>query len=285
MEQPPHFRRGLFCKKGEPGMFKRLLGDRPNTAVSKKETISEDELLKQLDTAKLPAHVAIIMDGNGRWATRRGAPRSFGHRAGVNTLREIVKLSVELKLKYLTVYAFSTENWKRPREEVNILMSLLVEYLNKEIDELCAKNVRIHPMGILSELPDKARKAVDMAIRRSNNNSGLVFNVALNYGGRSELLKAVQEIGQKLISGDLKVEEINEQVMADHLFTAGQPDPDLLIRPSGDCRVSNFLLWQLAYTELWLTDTMWPDFGRKEFLQALLDFQLRERRFGGLLHN
>jgi len=266
-------------------MFKRLLGGRPNTAVSRKESISEEELLKQLDATKLPAHVAIIMDGNGRWATKRGAPRSFGHRAGVKTLREIVKLSVELKLKYLTVYAFSTENWKRPREEVNILMSLLVEYLNNEIEELCAKNVRIHPMGILSELPDKAREAVDKAIRCSNNNSGLVFNVALNYGGRSELLKAVQEIARKIVSGDLKIEQIDEQVMTDHLFTAGQPDPDLLIRPSGDCRVSNFLLWQLAYTELWLTDTLWPDFGRKEFLQALLDFQLRERRFGGLLHN
>ncbi|TYO97902.1 isoprenyl transferase [Desulfallas thermosapovorans] len=258
-------------------MLKRLLGGRH------KSTLSEEELMKQLDISKLPVHVAIIMDGNGRWATRRGAPRSFGHRAGVNALREVVKLSVELKLKYLTVYAFSTENWKRPREEVNILMNLLVEYLYKEIDELCANNVHINPMGILSELPPKPREAVDMAIRRSKNNTGLVFNVALNYGGRSELLKAVREIGQKINSGEIKVEEINEQVIADHLFTKGQPDPDLLIRPSGDCRVSNFLLWQLAYTEFWLTDVMWPDFGRREFLQALLDFQKRERRFGGLI--
>lgn len=258
-------------------MLKRLLGGRH------KSTLSEEELMKQLDISKLPVHVAIIMDGNGRWATRRGAPRSFGHRAGVNALREVVKLSVELKLKYLTVYAFSTENWKRPREEVNILMNLLVEYLYKEIDELCANNVHINPMGILSELPPKPREAVDMATRRSKNNTGLVFNVALNYGGRSELLKAVREIGQKINSGEIKVEEINEQVIADHLFTKGQPDPDLLIRPSGDCRVSNFLLWQLAYTEFWLTDVMWPDFGRREFLQALLDFQKRERRFGGLI--
>ncbi len=285
MEQPPRTRRGLSCKKGDPVMFKRLLGGRQKTAVSVEKTVNEEELLKQLDITKLPVHVAIIMDGNGRWAIRRGAPRSFGHRAGVNALREIVKLSVELKLKYLTVYAFSTENWKRPLEEVNILMSLLVEYLNKEIDELCANNVRIHPMGILSELPNKAREAVDMAIRRSSNNSGLIFNVALNYGGRSELLRAVQKIGQKIINGDIKVEDINDQVMNEHLYTAGQPDPDLLIRPSGDYRLSNFLLWQLAYTELWLTDTMWPDFSRKEFLRALLDFQLRERRFGGLLHN
>lgn len=258
-------------------MLKRLFGKR------RKSALSEEELMKQLDISKLPVHVAIIMDGNGRWATRRGAPRSLGHRAGVNALREIVKLSVELKLKYLTVYAFSTENWKRPREEVNILMNLLVEYLYKEIDELCANNVYINPMGILSELPAKPREAVDMAIRRSKNNTGLVFNVALNYGGRSELLKAVREIGLKINSGEIKVEEINEQVIADHLYTAGQPDPDLLIRPSGDCRVSNFLLWQLAYTEFWLTDVMWPDFGRQEFLQALLDFQQRERRFGGLI--
>ncbi|WP_347490848.1 isoprenyl transferase [Desulfoscipio sp. XC116] len=266
-------------------MFKWLLGNRQENAVSIKKSIGEEELLGQLDISKLPVHVAIIMDGNGRWATRRGAPRSFGHRAGVNALREVVKLSVELKLKHLTVYAFSTENWKRPRDEVNILMNLLVEYFNKEINELCANNVRIHPMGILSELPVKAKEAVDMAIRRSKNNTGLVFNVALNYGGRSELLQAVREIGKKINDGGMKVEEINEQVIAEYLFTAGQPDPDLLIRPSGDCRVSNFLLWQLAYTEFWLTDTMWPDFGRKELLQALLDFQRRERRFGGLLHN
>ena len=265
-------------------MFKRLLGDRPQTAVAKNNT-SEEELLKQLDMDKLPVHVAIIMDGNGRWATRRGASRSVGHRAGVNTLHKIVELSVELKLKYLTVYAFSTENWKRPRAEVNVLMSLLVEYLNKEIDELCANNVRIHPMGILTELPSKAREAAAMAIKRSQDNTGLFFNVAINYGGRAELLQAVQEIGRKIKNDELNVEDINEQVMDAHLYTAGQPDPDLLIRPAGDCRVSNFLLWQLAYTEIWLTNTMWPDFDRKEFLRAILDFQLRERRFGGLLHN
>lgn len=264
-------------------MFKRLLGTSLKTAASMDENVNEQELMKQLDPSKLPAHVAIIMDGNGRWATKRGALRSFGHRAGVNALREVVKLSVELKLKYLTVYAFSTENWKRPREEINVLMNLLVEYLYKEIDELCAENVKINPMGILSELPSKAQDAVAMAIERSESNTGLVFNVALNYGGRKELLKALREIGQKISRKELNVEQIDEKVIADHLYTAGQPDPDLLIRPSGDCRVSNFLLWQLAYTEFWLTDIMWPDFGRKDLLKALFDFQQRERRFGGVI--
>jgi len=265
-------------------LFKRLMGNRRN-AVSGCNELSEQEMLQQLDPARMPQHVAIIMDGNGRWATQRGALRSLGHRAGVKALREVVKLGVEIKLKYLTVYAFSTENWKRPREEVNTLMDLLVEYIYKEIDELCANNVRIHPMGLLSELPARAQEAVALAIDRSKNNTGLVFNIALNYGGRAELLRAVHLIGRKIERGELEVEQITEQVIADHLFTAGQPDPDLLIRPSGDYRVSNFLLWQLAYTEFWLTNTMWPDFGRKNFLKALLDFQHRERRFGGLVHD
>jgi undecaprenyl diphosphate synthase len=275
----------LFYSKGGGNVFKRLRGIRCKNSIQQDDNNLEKELMRQLDLSRLPAHVAIIMDGNGRWATKKGMPRSFGHRAGVKSLREVVKLCVELKLKHLTVYAFSTENWKRPREEINILMNLLVEYLYKEIDELCANNVRINPMGIISELPAHAREAVTMAVRKSENNTGLVFNVALNYGGRAELIKAVKEIGQKLVDGELTIDEINEQEIARHLYTAGQPDPDLLIRPSGDYRVSNFLLWQLAYTEFWLTDTMWPDFGRKELLQALLDYQRRERRFGGLLHN
>lgn len=266
-------------------MFKRLRGIRKNSVQQDKHDNLEKELLKQLDLSRLPSHVAIIMDGNGRWATKKGMPRSFGHRAGVRSLREVVKLCVELGLKHLTVYAFSTENWKRPREEINILMHLLVEYLNKEIDELCANNVRVNPIGCISELPAHAREAVTMAVQKSKNNTGLVFNVALNYGGRAELIKAIREIGQKLVDGKLTIDEINERQIAQHLYTAGQPDPDLLIRPSGDYRVSNFLLWQLAYTEFWLTDTMWPDFGRVELLQALLDYQRRERRFGGLLHN
>lgn len=266
-------------------MFKRLLGSRRKETGGPDSTLSEQQLMEQLDKSKLPAHVAIIMDGNGRWAQKRGMPRSFGHRAGVNALREVVKLCVELKIGYLTVYAFSTENWKRPREEIDVLMDLLVEYLYKETDELCSNNVKVNPIGILTELPEHARKAVFEAKERSKDNSGLLFNVALNYGGRAEMVQAIKKISMKIKSGELEVEDIDDQLISDHLYTAGQPDPDLLIRPSGDYRVSNFLLWQLAYTEFWLTDAMWPDFGRKDLLKALLDFQRRERRFGGLVRS
>ncbi|MFA7468866.1 MAG: isoprenyl transferase [Desulfotomaculaceae bacterium] len=266
-------------------MFKRLLGNRSKTAGNSVGVNSEQNLMDQLDLSKLPVHVAIIMDGNGRWAVRMGMPRSFGHRTGVKALRQVVELCVELNIRHLTVYAFSTENWKRPREEINVLMDLLVEYLYKEMDELCANNVRINPIGILSELPEKARDAVYAARERSRENTGLVFNVALNYGGRAELVQAIREIAQKINGNQLRVEDIDGEVLADHLYTAGQPDPDLLIRPSGDYRLSNFLLWQLAYTEFWLTDTMWPDFSKRDLLKAFLDFQSRERRFGGLIRN
>lgn len=265
-------------------MLKRLLGNRGKNAGKSAGENNEQNLMAQLDLTKLPVHVAIIMDGNGRWAARKGMPRSYGHRAGVKALRQVVELCVELQIKHLTVYAFSTENWKRPREEVNVLMDLLVEYLNKEIDELCANNVKINPIGILSELPVKAREAVYAARERSRGNAGMVFNVALNYGGRAELVQAIREIAEKINNKELKVEDIDGGVLAAHLYTAGQPDPDLLIRPSGDYRVSNFLLWQLAYTEFWLTGTMWPDFGKRDLLKAFLDFQSRERRFGGLIH-
>ncbi|MCL6560547.1 MAG: isoprenyl transferase [Firmicutes bacterium] len=249
---------------------------------SKKQSDSVDELIKTLDLGRLPRHVAIIMDGNGRWARRRGMPRAFGHRAGVESLRDVVKICSELKIQVLTVYAFSTENWKRPQEEVNILMDLLVEYLNKEIDELCKNGVRINPIGRLADLPAAARSALAMAKERSRDNRGLVLNIALNYGGRTEIVDAVRAIAAKVAAGKLKTEEINEKILADHLYTAGLPDPDLLVRPSGDFRVSNFLLWQLAYTEFWLTPVMWPDFRRIHLLQAFVDFQRRERRFGGL---
>jgi len=246
---------------------------------------NEKELQQALDLTRLPAHVAIIMDGNGRWATRRGLPRAMGHRTGVESLREIVKLCVELKLGVLTVYAFSTENWKRPLEEVNILMELLVEYLHREIDELCKNNVNINPIGRLHELPQSAREALKMARERSSSNSGLIFNVALNYGGRTELVEAIRSIAAEVQSGKFKVEDINEVTVANHIYTAGQPDPDLLIRPAGEFRLSNFLLWQLAYAEFWLTPVMWPEFRRQHFLAALVDYQNRERRFGGLLHS
>lgn len=241
-----------------------------------------DKLLRLVDKERLPGHIAIIMDGNGRWAQKRRLPRSFGHRAGVESLRDVVKICSELKIRILTVYAFSTENWKRPQEEVNILMDLLVEYLHKEIDELCRNGVKINPIGRLEDLPTSAREALRMAMERSAGNKGLVLNVALNYGGRTEIVDAVRAIASRVEKGELKVEEIDQRTISNHLYTAGQPDPDLLIRPSGDYRVSNFLLWQLAYTEFWLTPVMWPDFRRVHLLRALVDFQRRDRRFGGL---
>lgn len=245
---------------------------------------TEEDLRRALDISRLPKHVAIIMDGNGRWATRRGLPRAVGHRTGVESLREIVKLCVELEMGILTVYAFSTENWKRPQEEVSVLMDLLVEYLHREIDELCSNNVQINPIGRIDELPPSARKALKIARERSMANSGLIFNIALNYGGRTELVEAFRNIAAEVAAGNIKVEEINEATVASNIYTAGQPDPDLLIRPAGEFRISNFLLWQLAYAEFWLTPVMWPEFRRPHLLQALVDYQRRERRFGGLLH-
>lgn len=242
----------------------------------------EQDLLKIIDRQKLPRHIAIIMDGNGRWAQKRGLPRSFGHRAGVESLKEIVNICCELKIEVLTVYGFSTENWNRPRVEVENLMNLLVEFLNVEIEELCKKGVRVNPIGIWEELPQLARETLAMAAQRSRDNCGLILNLALNYGGRLEITEAVRAIVSAVEEGRLKASRIDLQTVADHLYTAGQPDPDLLIRTSGDFRISNFLLWQLAYTEIWLTNEFWPDFRRRHLLSALVDYQRRERRFGGL---
>lgn len=246
------------------------------------ERLKEGKLENLIDKKRLPQHIAIIMDGNGRWATSRVLPRAMGHRAGMESLKEIVKACVELKIKVLTVYAFSTENWKRPKEEIKVLMDLLVEYLYKEIDELCENQVCIKVIGCLSGLPQSAQEAVLMAQERSSLNKGLIFNVALNYGSRSELVKASKAVAEEVSSGRLELEAINEELISAHLYTAGQPDPDLLIRPAGDFRISNFLLWQLAYTEFWFTEVKWPDFRREHLLQAIVDFQKRERRFGGL---
>ncbi len=243
---------------------------------------SEEELLASLDPTKIPRHVAIIMDGNGRWASRRGMPRVYGHRMGMKSLKEAVKVSVELKLDVLTVYAFSTENWKRPQTEVDFLMNLLVEYMNKEIDELCENNVQVSAIGRIEALPLSAQKAITYALERTKNNTGLIFNLALNYGGRTELVDAVKNIGAMAAQGQLDPKAINEQTISGQLYTAGQPDPDLLIRPSGDYRISNFLLWQMAYTEFWHTNVLWPDFRKIHMLQAVAEYQKRERRFGGL---
>lgn len=231
---------------------------------------------------RLPEHIAIIMDGNGRWAKRKGLPRTLGHRAGVESLRNIVTTAVNMKLKVLTTYAFSTENWKRPTDEVNLLMRLFSEYLDSEIAELHQKNVQIRFIGRVDGLAIELQHKIEKAQAYTKKNTGMVFNLAVNYGGRSEIVRSVQIIGEKIIRGELLPHEICEENIRENLYTAGLPDPDLVIRPSGDFRISNFLLWQSAYAEFWFTDINWPDFKPEHFIQAIVDYQKRERRFGGL---
>ncbi|GMA99726.1 isoprenyl transferase [Pelosinus sp. IPA-1] len=237
------------------------------------------DLVKQ---ENMPQHIAIIMDGNGRWAKKKGLPRTLGHRAGVESLRDIVTTAVNMKLKVLTTYAFSTENWKRPADEVNLLMRLFSEYLDSEIDELHKKNVQIRFIGNVDELAAELQKKVEEAQAYTKRNTGLVFNLAVNYGGRAEILHSVRVIGEKIASGELLSQDITEKSIRDNLYTADLPDPDLVIRPSGDYRISNFLLWQSAYAEFWFSDINWPDFKPEHFIQAIIDYQKRERRFGGL---
>ena len=242
----------------------------------------EEELLILVREEEIPAHVAVIMDGNGRWAKNRGWPRIAGHKAGMDTLREIISCADEIGIKVLTLFAFSTENWKRPSWEVKYLMKLPEEYLQKELHNLMEKNVMIKAIGDLSRLPRRTLKAVSDALQATKENTGLIINFALNYGGRAEIVHAVRQISQKVVAGKLEFDEIDAQVLADHLYTRGIPDPDLLIRPSGELRISNFLLWQMAYTEFWFTHILWPDFNREHFLRAILDYQRRDRRFGGI---
>ena len=239
-------------------------------------------IYQQLNPDRIPRHIAIFMDGNGRWAQRRGLPRTLGHRAGGEALRRVVNAAGQIGIAVLTTYAFSTENWKRPPEEVDFLMSLFSEYLDNEIDDLHNKGVEIRFSGKITELADNLQQKIDHAQKMTAGNSKLVLNIAVNYGGRAEIVQAVQAIGQKILTKELTPAGISEQVIASHLYTADLPDPDLLIRPSGDQRISNFLLWQAAYTELWFTDVHWPDFTAKHLVEAILDYQGRERRFGGL---
>lgn len=252
--------------------------------AGKRQNDSEkyEQLYKSLDFNNIPLHIAIIMDGNGRWATRRGLPRAMGHRAGVESLREIVKTCSSLGVRYLTVYAFSTENWKRPAEEVNILMDLLVEYLRKELQELHQNNVRVRAIGRIDELSEKARQALLEAGTHTDGNTGLTLNLALNYGGRNEIADAVRRIGRDVKERKIEPSDIDENVFNSYLYTSGVPDPDLLIRPSGELRISNFLLWQAAYSEFWFSPVLWPDFRKLHLLEALTDYQRRQRRFGGL---
>jgi undecaprenyl diphosphate synthase len=228
----------------------------------------------------LPRHVAVIMDGNGRWAKSRSLPRIMGHKAGADTLKNLLRCCQDWGIEALTVYAFSTENWKRPREEVNFLMALIRRFLRQELKEMVQKNVHIEFMGVLPELPLSLQAEISRSTEATRHNTGIRFSIATNYGGRQEILQACQAIAQKVQEGLLKPEEISEQVFESHLYTAGVADPDLLIRTSGEMRLSNFLLWQMAYGEIYITDTLWPDFDRSEFHRALSTYQQRERRFG-----
>jgi undecaprenyl diphosphate synthase len=232
-----------------------------------------------IDKSALPKHVAIIMDGNGRWAGKRGMPRVAGHRAGINSVREVVEGSAELGIPVLTLYAFSVENWKRPQPEVSTLMSLLKEYLNKEIENIHRNNIRFRTIGRTRELDPSVQAELEKAIARTAANTGMVFNVALNYGGRAEIVDAVNSI---LKSAGGSTVPISESDFEKQLYTAGLPDPDLLIRTSGEIRISNFLLWQIAYAEIYVTEALWPDFGKKDLHAAIVAFQKRERRYGGL---
>lgn len=229
---------------------------------------------------RLPRHVAIIMDGNGRWAAQRQKPRTYGHEAGVRAVREVVRATAELGIKYLTLYTFSVENWKRPRLEVSALMSLLTRTTFEELDELIKQDVKLITTGRIGGLPKERRRIIQGAVEKTRNNKGLVLNLALNYGGRTEILDAVKAIVEASKGGMIDIPDIDEELFSGFLYTADVPDPDLLIRTSGERRISNFLLWQTSYTELYIIDTLWPDFGRMELYKAILDYQQRERRFG-----
>lgn len=238
--------------------------------------------IKELKKNSLPEHVAIIMDGNGRWAAKKKLPRSAGHTAGVESLREVVRTCLELGIKFLTVYSFSSENWQRPKDEVSFLLNLFLESLKKELDGLYKRGVRVSLIGERADIPPKLLEAFENAEKKTSSNKKLFFNIAFNYGSRNEIINAVKKICRAAQKKDIDIGKLDEKTFSEYLFTRKYPDPDLLIRTSGEYRVSNFLLWQIAYTEFYFTSTLWPDFKEKEFLKAVYYYQRRNRRFGGL---
>jgi undecaprenyl diphosphate synthase len=238
----------------------------------------DEALARQVNAEHLPSHVAIIMDGNGRWAAQRHLPRVEGHRAGIDSVRDVVETSARIGIDVLTLYAFSIENWKRPRAEVNTLMMLLKRYIRLELATLNKNNIRFRVIGRPEELAADVQDELEVGIRQTTGNTGMIFNIALNYGGRAEIVDAAR----RAIAAGIAPEELDEQRFGEFLYTAGQPDPDLLIRTSGEMRVSNFLLWQIAYSEIWVTETLWPDFRRRDLLEAVLAYQKRDRRYGGI---
>jgi undecaprenyl diphosphate synthase len=238
----------------------------------------DETLAQQVNFEQLPSHIAIIMDGNGRWAAQRHLPRVEGHRAGIDSVRDVVETSARLGIDVLTLYAFSVENWKRPRAEVNTLMMLLKRYIRLELSTLLQNNIRFRVIGRAEELAPDVQEELEIGIRQTAGNTGMLFNIALNYGGRAEIVDAAR----RAIAEGIAADDLDERRFGELLYTAGQPDPDLLIRTSGEMRVSNFLLWQIAYSEIWVTETLWPDFRRRDLLDAVVAYQKRDRRYGGI---
>ena len=239
-------------------------------------------LSKKIDKKKVPEHVAIIMDGNGRWATKKGLPRTYGHKKGVIVLKEILKASKKLGCKVITVYAFSTENWTRPTKEVDFLINLFSEVLRNEIEEIHEESAKIKFIGDLTPFPETLKKIISNSESITKNNNKFLLNVCINYGGRQEIVKVAKKLALKSSTGEIKPGEVNEELFNSELLTSGIKDPELLIRTSGEKRISNFLLWQLAYSEIYISDVLWPDFNEFEFLKAIIDYQSRNRRFGGI---
>jgi len=236
--------------------------------------------MNTLDSHNLPNHVAVIMDGNGRWARKRSLNRVQGHEKGAEAVRNLVRTSRELGIRWVTLYAFSEENWKRPQREIQALMALLERFLQSELEEMLEKGIRLQSIGSTEKLPDGIREALTNTAAKTADNTNMVLTLALSYGGRQEIVNAARRIAVQIESGRISSEEVTEGLLSDHLYTAGIPEPDLLIRTSGEYRISNFMLWQMAYTEMYFTPTLWPDFGREEYLSAIREFQNRERRFG-----
>ncbi len=246
----------------------------------KKNEIDKEKY--EIDYNNLPVHIAIIMDGNGRWAKKRGLPRSIGHREGSNNLDKIAHFCGEIGIKYLTVYAFSTENWKRPKSEVDTLMDLLLDYLKNAESHINGRSVRIKTIGDKSVLSKEIQEQIVRVTKLTEDNTGLTLNIAINYGGKDEIVHAVKELAREVAEGKIKHDSIDETMISKRLYTKDVPDPDLLIRPGGEKRVSNFLIWQSAYTEFWYTDALWPDFKKEHIIEAIKEFQIRNRRFGGV---
>ena len=240
------------------------------------------DLINEIDKVRVPEHVAIIMDGNGRWATKKGLPRSSGHNEGVNVLKEIVKVSKNIGIKVLTVYAFSTENWTRPEKEVDFLIKLFQKVITNEIEEIHKKLIKIKFIGDLAPFPESLKSLIKQAETLTDKNQDFILNICINYGGRQEIVKVARKIALKSISGEIDPNNVNEKLFESELLTKGSKDPELLIRTSGEKRISNFLLWQVAYSEIYITDVLWPDFNETEFLKAIIDYQSRNRRFGGI---